>query len=74
MRLALIGAGIGLALAPAAGRALSIMLSGVTATDTVTLLAAPLLILAVSLLAGLLPAWAASRAEPVSALREDQHA
>jgi predicted permease len=65
-----LGTGIGIALAPVCGRALSTMLYGVTATDAATLLIAPLVVLAVSLLASLVPASAASHAEPMSALRE----
>jgi predicted permease len=64
------GTGIGIVLAPVCGRALSTLLYGVTATDTFTLLIAPLAVFAISLLASLVPAGKASRAEPMSALRE----
>ena len=65
-----LGIGLGIALAPAAGHALSTLLYGITETDTVTLVAAPLIILAVSLVASLVPAWRASRTEPINALRD----
>ena len=68
--LAALGVGFGIALAPAAGRALSNQLYGVAKMDTITLLTAPLLILGVSLFASIMPAWQASRAEPISALRD----
>ena len=69
VRLGLFGISAGLLLSPAMGRALSAILFGVTETDVVTLLIAPLLIMAALLIACFVPAWKASRAEPVSVLR-----
>jgi predicted permease len=68
--LALIGGGAGVLLAPAAGRALASLLYGVTPGDVFMLLAAPILILAITLLGCLAPGWMAVRNEPISALRD----
>jgi len=69
LRLALLGIGVGGALAVAAARALQGFLFGVSAFDPVTFVVIALLMLAVTVLASLMPAWRAARADPVVALR-----
>jgi predicted permease len=68
--LAAVGSAIGVALAPAAARTLSALLYGVTAADAFTLLAAPAIIIAASVIASAVPAWTASRSGILSTLRE----
>ena len=70
-RLALIGTGLGLAGALAISRLLSGMLFGVGARDPVSLVTSGVALGAVALLASLVPAWRASRADPVEALRAE---
>jgi ABC-type lipoprotein release transport system permease subunit len=68
--LAVFGIAAGLAMAPIAGRGLSSLLYGVSISDTVTFVAAPVLILVITCLGSLVPGWTAVRTEPMSALRE----
>jgi putative ABC transport system permease protein len=63
--------GAGLLLALAFGQALSGMLYGVSASDPFTLAAVVLLVVGVAALAAWLPAWRASRIDPMQALREE---
>jgi len=70
-RLAIWGSAAGLVLAWPAGRALRSLLYGVGNDDPVALLAAPVLLLAVALLAGLGPARKAGRVDPAVTLRSD---
>lgn len=70
-RLAVTGVLIGLLLAPLAGRSLASLLFGVGAMDVTALIGGPAIILAVSLMASLLPAWSATRVQPVMALRDE---
>jgi macrolide transport system ATP-binding/permease protein len=67
--LALGGVAIGLAAAFALARLVTNLLFGVAATDPVTFTLIPIVLLAVALLASYLPAWRASRVNPVEALR-----
>ncbi len=67
----IVGCIAGLALAAALGRALSGMLYGVTALDAPTFAGVLLLVLVVSLFASALPAFRASRIEPIRVLREE---
>jgi putative ABC transport system permease protein len=69
--LALVAAGLafGLAGALALTRLGTSWLFGVSPADPLTLIAVPVLILAVALLACLIPAWKAARIDPVTALR-----
>jgi predicted permease len=65
----LIGAAVGLATALAATKVLASMLFGLTARDPITLIGAAIILLAVATLAATLPAWRASRTDPMTALR-----
>lgn len=69
MVLAGIGVGIGLALAFALTRLMEGLLFGVAATDLVVFLSAPLILLIVALFACYLPAWRATKVDPILALR-----
>jgi putative ABC transport system permease protein len=70
-RLAAAGAALGLALALALARALRAILYGVSATEPLAFAGMALLLLAVVLLASLLPARRAARIEPMAALRHE---
>jgi predicted permease len=70
-RLALPGVAIGLLVAAALSRLAAGALYGVSPIDPATFVAVPLLILAVALLAVLLPARRAARVDPLVALRTD---
>ena len=69
--LMLVGTGVVLGLAGAwgLGRLISSQLYGVTANDPVSIAAAATLLAAVALVAGYVPAWRATRVNPVLALR-----
>jgi putative ABC transport system permease protein len=69
LKLALLGVGVGGLLAVAAGFALQGFLFGVSAFDPATFVVIAVLMLAVTALASLLPAWRAARANPIAALR-----
>jgi putative ABC transport system permease protein len=71
LRIAGIGAVAGLFLSLLSGKALSGLLYGVAATDSLTLTSVLALVLSVAFLASLFPAIRAARAEPMNALRED---
>lgn len=71
LRLWVLGSLIGLGLAWPMGRALQSLLYGVGSADAVALVAAPSLLLATSLLAGLGPARGAGRIDPAMTLRGD---
>jgi predicted permease len=70
-RLAIAGSAAGLVLVWPAGRALQSLLYGVGKYDLTALVAAPILLLAVALLAGLVPACRAARADPAITLRSE---
>jgi hypothetical protein len=70
--LALIGIVAGLVAFLALGRFLRGMLVGVTPTDPVTLVGVTVAILIVSAVASWLPAWRASRIDPLEALRAER--
>jgi putative ABC transport system permease protein len=67
----LIGMAIGAAGALALGRVLSTLIYGVQASDPLTFVGVSALLAAVALLASLIPAYRATRVEPVKALREE---
>lgn len=69
--LAVAGAGAGLGVALLITKYLRAMLFGLKPDDPLTLLLAALLLLAVALLASFLPARAASRVNPIQALRHE---
>ena len=69
LRLTALGVVIGMALAIAAGRAVSSMLYGVSAADPLTIFGASLLMFGAATLAGFLPARRAMRVDPMVALR-----
>jgi predicted permease len=64
-----LGAAVGLGTAYFATKVLASMLYGLTAHDPVTLIGAAVALLAVATLAATLPAWRASRTDPMTALR-----
>jgi putative ABC transport system permease protein len=70
-RLAVLGGMIGLALAFAAARVVSSMLFGVTPTDVMTYAGVLLAVTPIVILAAAIPAWRASRTDPLRALRAD---
>jgi ABC-type antimicrobial peptide transport system permease subunit len=65
----LLGTAVGLGAALAATRILASMLYGITARDPVTLVGASVVLLAVAAFAAAIPAWRASRTDPITALR-----
>jgi ABC-type antimicrobial peptide transport system permease subunit len=67
----LVGVVVGGLVAMAARRLLASMLYGVSTLDPVTYIAAPLLLVVVSLLASAVPARRATRVDPVIALRAE---
>jgi putative ABC transport system permease protein len=69
MRLALTGAALGVLGALALSRLLTSLLFGVTATDTPTFVAVPLLLCLVAVIAGYVPARRATRVDPLEAMR-----
>ena len=71
MILVAIGVAIGVAGSLGAGRFVSTLLFGLAPTDMLTITAATALMIAVSALAGFLPARRASRVDPMVALRYD---
>jgi len=70
LRLLALGVVVGLPVALAAGRMASSLLFGLQSTDPLTILVATLCLTVVTTLAALVPAWRASRLDPVAALRK----
>lgn len=68
-RLVCLGIAIGVALLLAVGRALSGLLYGVTSSDPLTIAVVSMTLAGVALAAGWVPAWRASRVNPIQALR-----
>ncbi|HET9400962.1 MAG TPA: ABC transporter permease [Candidatus Acidoferrales bacterium] len=66
-----IGAAVGLVVALAAARVLGAMLFGVTSHDPATLAGAAAVLFGVAAIAAFLPAWRASRVDPMTALRDE---
>jgi len=71
MKLILAGLAIGIAGSAVASRLLQTMLFGVSPSDTQTYLTAPAVLALVALLAVMIPAYMASRVDPMEALREE---
>jgi predicted permease len=71
MKPTFIGVAIGTAGALALGRVISSLIYGVKATDVTTFTTVSLILVAASLLASLVPAFRATRVNPVSTLREE---
>jgi putative ABC transport system permease protein len=71
LALAAAGLTIGLVAALLLGRLLTALLHGVPVTDTLTLVVTVALFVAITALAGFLPARRASRVDPLAALRDD---
>jgi predicted permease len=69
--LTLLGVGIGLAASLGATRLLESQLFGVTPTDPATFVGAPILLLTVALIAGLVPARRATNVDPLIAIRQE---
>lgn len=69
MRLALIGISIGLVVSLLLTRFLKDLLFGVTSTDVITFSSVSVLLCLVALLACFLPAWRATKVDPMIALR-----
>jgi putative ABC transport system permease protein len=69
LRIALVGSGIGLALAWAGARLLESQLFGISAHDPATFVVVTLFLVLAALLACLQPARRAARVDPVIALR-----
>ena len=70
-RLAVIGVALGIGAAVIASRALRSQLFQIAPTDTLTYVLVGSGLLAVALLASWIPAWRASRIDPLRALRHD---
>jgi ABC-type antimicrobial peptide transport system permease subunit len=68
MVLVIVGVAIGVGIALAAGRFVASLLFGLASTDTITMLVAMTVMVAVSALAGFVPARRASRVDPIVAL------
>lgn len=71
MRPTLIGLGIGVVGALVLGRVLSKLIYGVHSTDPTTFVAVSVLLATVALFASLIPAFRASKVEPMKSLREE---
>jgi ABC-type lipoprotein release transport system permease subunit len=71
LRLVAIGSAVGLVLAYIGARLVSGFRYGVDGTDPMTFVAVPLLLGSVALVAGYIPAYRASRVDPLQALRSD---
>jgi putative ABC transport system permease protein len=71
LRVVAIGVVVGVGLALAAGKLVSALLYGVKPTDPVVMSGVAVLLLFVAAAAALVPAWRASRVDPVSALRSE---
>lgn len=71
MMLVIVGLGIGLMTSIAVGRLIAANLAGVSASDSMTLVFATVVMLVVGISAGLIPAMRASRVDPMVALRQE---
>ena len=71
MKPILVGVGIGLAAAAALSRLVASLIFGIHATDPLTFSAVVLILVAVGTLANIIPAYRATRIEPVRTLRDE---
>jgi putative ABC transport system permease protein len=71
MRPAIVGVVLGILGAVALGAVMSKLIFGVKSTDPVTFAAVSLLLMAVALCASVVPAWRATKVDPIQSLRED---
>jgi putative ABC transport system permease protein len=71
MKPILVGVGLGLAVALALGRVVSSLIYGVRPTDPLTFAAVASLLIAVGVLATVVPAYRATRVEPLRTLRDE---
>jgi ABC-type antimicrobial peptide transport system permease subunit len=71
LRLAIIGVAIGIAIALAAGGRLAPLLLGVGPRDPLVTIGVALALGLTAMVGGLIPAWRASRVDPVDALRSE---
>jgi putative ABC transport system permease protein len=71
MQLAGIGIAVGLAGALGLTRIMNSLLFGVSTTDALTFATVPALLAAVTFAATVIPAWRATRVDPMAALREE---
>jgi putative ABC transport system permease protein len=71
MAVALTGVSLGLAAALAVTQLMKSLLFGVTATDPVTFALIALLLIGVALIASYIPAWRATKVDPLQALRHE---
>jgi putative ABC transport system permease protein len=71
MKPAILGVGIGLAGALALGRVLTTLVYGVSPTDPATFAAVSVLLMAVAFFASIIPAYRATKVEPMKTLRDE---
>jgi len=71
MKPTLLGIAIGIVASLALARILSTLVYGVHAADLATFAAVSALLTSVGLLASILPAWRATRVDPLSVLRDE---
>ncbi|HXE15156.1 MAG TPA: FtsX-like permease family protein, partial [Bryobacteraceae bacterium] len=71
MKPTFVGLGIGIVGALILGRFLASLMYGVKSTDLATFVSVSTVLLAVGLLASIIPAYRASRVEPVKTLRDE---
>jgi predicted permease len=71
LRVVVVGVAIGVALSLAAGKLVAALLYGVTPRDPAAISTVVVLLLAVAATAALIPAWRASRVDPLTALRAE---
>jgi len=71
LRLAALGVAIGVAASLAAARLLRGLIFGVSESDPMTLVAVAALLVVVTVAASFVPAWRATRVDPMEALRDD---
>ena len=71
LRLAVIGLGLGMAAAFGLTKLMSSILFGVSTTDMITFVGVPALLAIVASVACLIPAWRATRVDPIEVLRAE---